>query len=49
MILLTRNKHDKSGHASETITQETNILKLEAFAFECKTKSNDKDNIVLRW
>lgn len=47
MIELRQNKHDKSEHASETITQETDILKLEVGLLECKTRSNGKDNILL--
>ena len=49
MIILRRNKHDKSAHASATISHETDILKLEVCVLECKTRSNDKDNIVLKW
>ena len=47
LIELRQNKHDKSEHASETITQETDILKLEVGLLECKTRSNGKDNILL--
>ena len=35
MMMLRRNKHDKRAHASETMTQGTDILDVEARELGC--------------
>ena len=45
MIVLRQNMHVIGAHASETITQGTDILKLEARVLECKTRRNGKEKL----